>query len=62
MKKKRKVIAINEFSGKQTVFPSVEEAASFFGMTAMAIITAIKKGNLSTKASSYFDYLYEGDE
>lgn len=59
MKKEQKVIAINEFTGRQTIFPNIKEAASFFGMTEMGVRTAIQTGKLSTKACSYFDFLCE---
>lgn len=58
----RKVIAINEFSGEQIVFNDVKEAAHYFKMAPTGIRKAIEKGNLSYKAGSYFDYLYEGEE
>jgi hypothetical protein len=62
MEKNQKVIAINEFTGKQTIFPNIKEAAAFFDMTEMSIRNLICSGKLSTKACSYFDFLYEGEE
>ncbi len=56
----KKVIAINEFSSEPTIFNNIKEAAHYFRMTPTGIKKAIEKGNLSYKAGSYFDYLYEG--